>query len=55
MTPTDPSRRMTVARAYERALFAGDMDAVARCLTDDVVYWVAGLPPIGRRSTASAT
>ena len=42
MTPS-----MTVARAYERALFAGDMDAVARCLTDDVVYWVAGAPPLG--------
>ena len=42
MTPS-----MTVARAYERALFAGDMDAVARCLTDDVVYWVVGAPPIG--------
>lgn len=41
------SSRMTVARAYERALFAGDMDAVARCLTDDVVYWVAGAPPLG--------
>ena len=39
MTPS-----MTVARAYERALFAGDMDAVARCLTDDVVYWVVGAP-----------
>lgn len=42
-----PSTRMTVARAYERALFAGDMDAVGRLLTDDVVYWVAGTPPIG--------
>jgi ketosteroid isomerase-like protein len=41
------SPRMTVAREYERALFAGDMAAVGRCLTDDVVYWVAGAPPLG--------
>ena len=41
------STRLDVARAYERALFAGDMDAVARHLTDDVVYWVAGIPPLG--------
>jgi ketosteroid isomerase-like protein len=41
------SPRMTVAREYERALFAGDMDGVGRCLTDDVVYWVAGAPPLG--------
>ena len=41
------STRLDVARAYERALFAGDMDAVARHLTEDVVYWVAGAPPIG--------
>ena len=39
--------RMSIARAYEKALFAGDMDAVGRCFTDDVVYWVAGTPPIG--------
>jgi ketosteroid isomerase-like protein len=38
---------MIAARAYERALFAGDMDAVGRLLTDDVVYWVAGAPPLG--------
>src|SRR6266478_4564728 len=41
------STRMSVARAYEHALFAGDMAGVARCLTEDVVYWVAGVPPIG--------
>ena len=38
---------MQVARAYEKALFAGDMGAVGRLFTDDVVYWVAGEPPIG--------
>ena len=41
------STRMIAARAYERALFAGDMDAVACHLTEDVVYWVAGVPPLG--------
>lgn len=41
------SDRMRTARAYEAALFAGRMDEVARCLAEDVVYWVAGRPPIG--------
>ena len=44
---TNASPRMAVAREYERALFAGDMEAVGRCFTDDVVYWIAGAPPIG--------
>jgi len=39
--------RMRVAKAYEAALFAGRMDEVGRCMTDDVTYWVAGRPPIG--------
>jgi ketosteroid isomerase-like protein len=38
---------MRIARAYEAALFAGRMDEVGSCLTDDVVYWVAGDPPLG--------
>ena len=41
------STRMDLARTYEAALFAGRMDEVGRCMTDDVVYWVAGRPPIG--------
>ena len=41
------SDRMAVARAYEKALFAGDMAAVGRLFTDDVVYWIAGAPPLG--------
>lgn len=41
------SDRMRVAKAYEAALFAGRMDEVARCMTEDVVYWVAGRPPVG--------
>jgi len=41
------SDRMRIARAYEAALFAGRMDEVGRCMTDDVMYWVAGRPPIG--------
>jgi ketosteroid isomerase-like protein len=41
------SKRLDVARAYERALFAGKMDEVGSYFTDDVVYWVAGAPPIG--------
>lgn len=41
------SQRMAVARAYEKALFAGRMDEVASYFTDDIVYWVAGAPPLG--------
>jgi ketosteroid isomerase-like protein len=39
--------RLAIARAYERALFAGNMDEVATYFTDDAVYWVAGSPPVG--------
>ena len=42
-----PSPRMAIAKAYEKALFAGRMEEVGRLFTDDVVYWVAGRPPIG--------
>ena len=38
---------LRVARAYERALFAGRMDEVAGYFTDDIVYWVAGRAPLG--------
>jgi len=41
------SQRMDVAKAYEKALFAGKMDEVGSYFTNDVVYWVAGAPPIG--------
>ncbi len=41
------SARMQVARAYEAALFAGRMDEVRSYFTDDIVYWVAGAPPLG--------
>jgi len=41
------TKRMRIARAYEAALFAGRMDEVASYLADDVVYWVAGRPPLG--------
>ncbi|MEW6271178.1 MAG: nuclear transport factor 2 family protein [Thermodesulfobacteriota bacterium] len=41
------TRRMEIAKAYEKALFAGDWGGVARLFTEDVVYWVAGEPPIG--------
>ena len=41
------SDRMKLARAYQAALFAGRMEEVGRCMTQDVVYWVAGRPPIG--------
>jgi ketosteroid isomerase-like protein len=36
-----------IARAYEKALFAGNMQEVSSYFTDDVAYWVAGTPPIG--------
>jgi ketosteroid isomerase-like protein len=39
--------RLTTAKAYEAALFAGRMDEVGEYFTDDVVYWIAGAPPIG--------
>jgi ketosteroid isomerase-like protein len=39
--------RLAIAHAYETALFAGNMKTVAGYFTDDVVYWVAGTPPIG--------
>ena len=39
--------RLAIARAYEKALFAGNMTEVASYFTDDVVYWVAGTPSIG--------
>jgi len=41
------SERMKIAKAYEKALFAGKMDEVAGYFTEDIVYWVAGAPPIG--------
>ena len=41
------SERMRVAKGYEKALFAGKMDEVAGYFTDDIVYWVAGAPPLG--------
>ena len=41
------SERKQVAKGYEKALFAGKMEEVASYFTDDIVYWVAGAPPIG--------
>ncbi len=41
------SRRMEIAKAYEKALFAGKRDEVGSYFTDGVVYWVAGQPRIG--------
>jgi ketosteroid isomerase-like protein len=41
------SERMRVARAYEKALFAGQREEVGGYFTDDIVYWVAGTPRIG--------
>ena len=41
------SGRMAIAKAYEKALFAGDRGGVGKLFTDDIVYWVAGRPPIG--------
>ncbi len=39
--------KLEIGRAYERALFAGRMDEVGGCFTDDITYWVAGRPPLG--------
>ena len=41
------SRRMEIAKAYEKALFAGQRDEVGSYFTDDIVYWVAGTLRIG--------
>ena len=41
------TERLKIAQAYEKALFAGDMDGVKGFFTDDIVYWVAGDPPFG--------
>jgi ketosteroid isomerase-like protein len=41
------SRRMEIAQAYEKALFAGDRVTVGKLFHDDIAYWVAGAPPIG--------
>jgi ketosteroid isomerase-like protein len=38
---------LAIAHAYEKALFAGRMDEVAGCFTEDIVYWIAGSPPLG--------
>jgi len=39
--------RLEIAKAYEKALLAGDRAGVGARFTDDVVYWVAGAPPLG--------
>ena len=41
------SERMKIAKAYEKALFAGNRGEVGSHFTDDIVYWVAGAPRIG--------
>ena len=41
------SRRLDVARAYEKALFAGNRTETGSYFTDDIVYWVAGARRIG--------
>jgi ketosteroid isomerase-like protein len=41
------SRRMVIAQMYEKALFAGDRAEVARLFHEEILYWVAGAPPIG--------
>jgi ketosteroid isomerase-like protein len=38
---------MEIAKRYEKALFAGDRSGVGELLHEDIVYWVAGAPPIG--------
>jgi ketosteroid isomerase-like protein len=41
------SRRLAIAKTYEKALFAGDRASVGTLFHDDIVYWVAGAPRIG--------
>ncbi|HEY2804507.1 MAG TPA: nuclear transport factor 2 family protein [Gemmatimonadales bacterium] len=41
------SERMTIAKAYEAAYFAGKKDEVGSYFTDDIVYWVAGPARLG--------
>lgn len=40
-------KRMEIAKQYERALLAGRLNEVGEYFTEDIVYWVAGAPPIG--------
>jgi hypothetical protein len=35
------SRRMEMAKLYEKALFAGDRAAVGKLFHDDIVYWAS--------------
>jgi ketosteroid isomerase-like protein len=39
--------RLEIAQAYEKALFAGDRAGVGARFSEDIVYWVAGAPPLG--------
>jgi ketosteroid isomerase-like protein len=39
--------RLQIAKRYERALFSGDRAGVGALFHQDIVYWVAGSPPIG--------
>src|SRR5437870_3100439 len=39
------SRRMDVAKAYEKALFSGNRAETGSYFTDDIVYWVARRSP----------
>ena len=39
--------RMAIAKAYEKALFAGKMDEVGSFFADGIIYWVAGERPLG--------
>src|SRR5437879_12670928 len=41
------SRRLEIAQAYEKALFAGDRAAVGKLFHNDIAYWVAGAPALG--------
>jgi len=38
---------LQIAKLYEKALFAGDRAGVGQLFDEDIVYWVAGTPPIG--------
>ena len=41
------SRRMDIAKMYEKALFAGDREGVAKLFHEEITYWVAGAQFIG--------
>jgi len=48
------SRRIDVAKAYEKALFAGNRAETGSYFTDDIVYWWLALPGSAANGAAAS-